>query len=190
MERVLGSEPELPEVKGLRVRTFHDATDINAWLSIRHKAFARQRLGVLAWSAADFRREFLTKPWWRPEHMWFAEAFGQISRADVAPLSFWWGEPVAMPQENIVEQPMPAEGFPIGTVTLALRGEGASATPVVHWLAVLPAWRRQGVGRLLLAHLERRAWQLGYRRVALETHAAWTAAVHLYEQAGYRAAER
>jgi GNAT superfamily N-acetyltransferase len=73
----------------------------------------------------------------------------------------------------------------VGTITLGLRGSGAAAIPVVHWLAVLPAWRRRGVARSLLSLLEARAWDLGYRQVRLETHAAWQSAVRFYKVFGY-----
>ena len=71
-------------------------------------------------------------------------------------------------------------------MTLALRGADEAARPVVHWLAVLPAWRRRGIGRLLMSVLEARAWELGYREVWLETHAAWEEAVRFYRALGYR----
>ena len=74
---------------------------------------------------------------------------------------------------------------PIGAVTLALR-EGADSTiPVVHWLLVDPAWRRRGVGRLLISHLELAAWNDGWREIELETHAGWAAAVAFYQSIGY-----
>jgi GNAT superfamily N-acetyltransferase len=76
-------------------------------------------------------------------------------------------------------------GLPIGAVTLALR-EGAVATvPVVHWLLVDPAWRRRGVGRLLMWHFELAAWSDGWREIELETHAGWAAAVAFYQSMGY-----
>jgi GNAT superfamily N-acetyltransferase len=64
--------------------------------------------------------------------------------------------------------------------------EGAVCTiPVVHWLLVDPAWRRRGVGRLLMLHLELAAWHDGYREIELETHAGWGAAVAFYQSMGY-----
>jgi GNAT superfamily N-acetyltransferase len=68
---------------------------------------------------------------------------------------------------------------------LADRGLGALAVPAVHWLAVLPNWRRRGVGRLLIEALEERSWQQGHREIFLETHEGWTAARRLYESLGY-----
>jgi GNAT superfamily N-acetyltransferase len=128
--------------------------DIARWLDVRHRAFARLKVGVRQWTRNDFESEFLAKWWWQPERMWFAESA--------------------------------AEAQITGTITLAMRGDQSAAVPVIHWLAVLPAWRRRGIGRLLVSALEAHAWDAGYRRVYLETHTAWTAAVELYEKLGYQ----
>jgi GNAT superfamily N-acetyltransferase len=69
---------------------------------------------------------------------------------------------------------------------MAMRGEPANAHPVVHWLMVDPAWRRRGIGRLLLEHLETAAWGLGYREIFLETHAGWKAAANFYKSLGFQ----
>ena len=74
---------------------------------------------------------------------------------------------------------------PIGAVTLALREGAASTIPVVHWLLVDPAWRRRGIGRLLISQLELAAWNYGWREIELETHAGWNAAVAFYQSIGY-----
>jgi GNAT superfamily N-acetyltransferase len=47
-----------------------------------------------------------------------------------------------------------------------------------------------GLGRRLLNHLEFVAAQLGYSRVVLDTNAALTVAIAMYERAGYDAIER
>src|SRR5262245_35079559 len=44
-----------------------------------------------------------------------------------------------------------------GSVTLALRQSTSQTVPVIHWLLVDPAWRRHGIARLLISHLERAA---------------------------------
>ena len=152
--------PTITDVPGLEMRHFAGPADIEVWLDLRRRAFARQKLGVGDWQKSDFEREFLTKSWWRPQAMWFAEA-----------------RPPARP---------PAA---IATVTLARRGSGPDARPVVHWLAVLPAYRRRGIGRLLVSTLEAAVWDEGGRQVWLETHTAWTEAARLYESLGYRPAE-
>jgi len=49
-----------------------------------------------------------------------------------------------------------------------------------------PEARRRGVSRAVLAHLERRARELGYRGLQLETGTAQPEALALYESAGWR----
>ncbi|HWB00831.1 MAG TPA: GNAT family N-acetyltransferase [Pirellulales bacterium] len=151
----LHEEPPALEVPGIALRTFRDRADIDLWLDLRHRAFARQRVGVRAWTRSDFERELFAKPWWRSDRVWFAEAAGET----------------------------------VGMVTLAQRGNGPTAVPVVHWLAVLPAWRRRGIGALLMNAVHRAVWTAGTREVRLETHAGWTAAVRLYESLGYQSAK-
>jgi GNAT superfamily N-acetyltransferase len=73
----------------------------------------------------------------------------------------------------------------VGALTLALREGKVSTIPVVHWLLVEPAWRRRGIGRLLISHLELAAWNDGWRELELETHAGWTSAVAFYQSIGY-----
>jgi ribosomal protein S18 acetylase RimI-like enzyme len=52
-------------------------------------------------------------------------------------------------------------------------------------MAVLPEYRRQGLGRMLLADAETRAKELGCTRLALDVEAENTAAVRLYERYGF-----
>ena len=53
-------------------------------------------------------------------------------------------------------------------------------------MCVHPGFRRRGFGRTLLARLEHRAGELGYRQLRLDTPVALTAAQRLYDSAGYR----
>lgn len=154
--KVLTNEPEVPAVPGVSLRTFRKPEDIAEWLELRRLAFAGETPGAGEWSEAHFRQEFTSKWWWRPEGMWFAVA--SDSGAEV----------------------------PVGTITLAMRGEPGAAVPVVHWLAVLPEFRGHGVGRLLLAMLEREVWRRELREIRLETHAGWQSAVRFYQAAGYQ----
>ena len=57
---------------GIGLRSFQGPSDIPVWLELRHRAFARATPGVLHWTPADFASEFLEKPWWSPERIWFA----------------------------------------------------------------------------------------------------------------------
>ena len=53
-------------------------------------------------------------------------------------------------------------------------------------MRVHPTFQRRGFGRLILARLEDRARELGYRRLRLDTTIIQTAAQQLYQSAGYR----
>jgi ribosomal protein S18 acetylase RimI-like enzyme len=52
-------------------------------------------------------------------------------------------------------------------------------------MAVLPDYRRQGLGRMLLADAEARATELGCTRLALDVEAENAEAVRLYERYGF-----
>ena len=143
-------------VSGVHLRTFELPADIESWLELRHRAFGRLSVGVRAWTRADFDQEFSSKPWWRPDRMWLAEATG------------------------IAGQPQL-----VGSVTLAKRISDRETKAVVHWLSVLPSWRRKGIATMLMSALESAAVEDGYSEVWLETHAAWTAAAAFYEKLGY-----
>ncbi len=160
LTRTLSRPPEVPVVEGIRLRNYRGTQDAFVWLELRRRAFARQRVGVGDWDEADFRREFLDKPWWRPQAMWFAHDLSRSLDADA-----------------------------VGTVTLAERGEAPNARPVVHWLAVVGGYRRRGLGRLLVTTLEAAVWEAGGRQVWLETHSAWKEAARLYESLGYKPIE-
>ncbi len=58
-------------------------------------------------------------------------------------------------------------------------------TAEVKRMFVEPAVRRQGLGRFILQNLEKKARDLGYRLIRLETGQRQPEAVALYEQAGF-----
>jgi len=140
------------------LRHFEGDDDIETWLELRHRGFARQKVGIRQWSVADFRSEFCEKRWWSHDRIWFAEAEATLLRQAQA----------------------------VGTVALAMRGHGDAALPVIHWLTVLPTWRRRRIGRLLVAALETACWDAGYREIRLETHVAWREAARFYGALGYQ----
>lgn len=159
LTRKLIDRPAVPAIADVRLRHYAGPEDIAIWLDLRRRAFARQKVGVRDWDASDFEREFLQKSWWRPGAMWFAET-----------------------------QPLLHPATAVGTVTLARRGDPPEGKPVVHWLAVLPSFRRRRIGRLLMAALEAAAWDAGGRQIWLETHSQWDEATRLYEALGYEPA--
>ncbi|HET6881908.1 MAG TPA: GNAT family N-acetyltransferase [Pirellulales bacterium] len=151
LSRKLDRQPDVPALAGVAVRNYAGSDDIGRWLDLRTRAFADETPRVRPWTRADFVAEFISKPWWSPERMWFAVA------------------------DEVV-----------GSVALAFRGPADTAVPVVHWLMVLPDWRRRGVGKLLMATLEAACWEAGFRRIAIETHSGWTAAEGFYRSLSYR----
>jgi GNAT superfamily N-acetyltransferase len=155
LSKRLSETPQVIDAELFKVRPF-SPRDVDSWLELRHRAFARETHGVRTWSRADFEAEFCQRWWWDPAKMWLAEA----------------KTPTAFPHLA-------------GSVSLAMRGSPENAKPVVHWLMVAPVARRHGIARLLMSHLEAAAWNAGYLEIWLETHAAWNAAARFYEALGY-----
>ncbi len=140
----------------MRVRTYRGREDALTWLAIRNQVFAAQTAGARPWTEADFQREFLDKPWWRPEWMWFAEA----------------------------QDPSTGEFLAVGAV--AMKEVSPPKAGAVQWLAVLPEWRRRRVGRGLMAVLETAAGEAGIRTLTAETLSEWEAATRFYRSLGFR----
>ncbi len=178
--RQLDCRPLAAPVDGVELRHFGGPADIDLWLEIRRKAFARQKVGIRDWTRQEFAEEFLDKPWWKSELLWFAESVEPSADAAQAGGNLTRRRGDAEQRGGIIA------ANAVGTATLGWRGAAESGTPVIHWLAVLPRYRRQGIGRLLVQHLEQIVWDAGRREIFLETHAGWTEALALYRALGYR----
>src|SRR5262245_54924110 len=70
----------------------------------------------------------------------------------------------------------------VGTVSAVARGDAL----YVRGMAVLPSARGKGVARLLLEQIEQAAAAGGHTRLLLSTTPFLTAAIRLYERAGFR----
>jgi GNAT superfamily N-acetyltransferase len=162
--RELSGPPAAEEVAGISVRNIRLPDDVAAWLALRQRAVAGQKPLVRSWTESDFAREMSDRPWWRADHTWLA-------------ITEKRGSPATIDVNN--------ERRLIGSVTLAVRVGEAATVAVVHWLLVDPGFRRRGIGQLLMSHLERAAWDAGWREVQLETHAGWREAVAFYQSMGY-----
>src|SRR5690606_7860369 len=75
-------------VPGCTVRHFAGEADTNAWIELRRRAFARERVGIRDWTVKDFAQELLNKPWWRPEKQWLAFADGPAPRSLVGTVTW------------------------------------------------------------------------------------------------------
>ncbi len=80
-----------------------------------------------------------------------------------------------------------SDGAPVGIAVCFLGFSTFAARPLlnIHDLAVLPAYRHQGVGRQLLEQVEREARALGCCKLTLEVKEDNTRAQHLYQKVGF-----
>lgn len=110
---------------------------------------------------------------------------GTLFPGDAWSEASWWSELAARPRRDYVvlqEQHGAGEGRQvIGYGGLDLAGEVADVMTV----AVDPRCRGRGLGRLLLAELERRAARAGARWLMLEVRADNAAATALYRSRGF-----
>jgi GNAT superfamily N-acetyltransferase len=174
LRKELTDPPVAVGLEGVNVRTLQVPDDVPAWLALRDRATADLLPRPRFWNEHDFRNEMLSKSWWRSDRTWFAIA-GELRLAGEEGPATRRSPAIASTEANKI----------IGTVTLALREGAAGSVPIIHWLLVEAAWRRRGIGRLLVSQLERAAWDEGFREVQLETHAGWLEAVAFYHSIGY-----
>jgi DNA-binding MarR family transcriptional regulator/GNAT superfamily N-acetyltransferase len=80
-----------------------------------------------------------------------------------------------------------SDGLPVACGGAQTVGEG---TGEIKRMWVDDAWRGAGLGSRLLRELEHRLAAMGHDQVVLDTNAALTEALAMYERAGYRAIER
>ena len=80
-----------------------------------------------------------------------------------------------------------SQGTIAGVAALETESE---ETGRIHWVYILPEYQRQGIGTALVTHLERKAIEMGLRRLRLLTveKARW--AVNFYKRLGYHLAEK
>jgi GNAT superfamily N-acetyltransferase len=155
LRKQLVAPPVALTVAGVQLRTFELPGDVSRWLALRDRAMQNESPKARSWSAIEFHDEMVNKPWWRAEFTWLACDANH------------------------------PHGTLIGAVTLAMRDGVSVRVPVIHWLLVDPVWRRRGIGRTLVSHLERAVWVAGWREVQLETHSGWSAAAASYQSMGY-----
>ncbi|HEX4655488.1 MAG TPA: GNAT family N-acetyltransferase [Mycobacteriales bacterium] len=104
-----------------------------------------------------------------------------------------YGAPDTTPVDP-AEFARPAGRFVVGyidTTAVAMGGVRRvdDATVEIKRMYVTPEFRGQGLSRVVLAHLEALARELGATRVLLETGPMQPEAIQLYETSGYEAVE-
>lgn len=79
------------------------------------------------------------------------------------------------------------EGRIIGVAALQIEGK---ETGRIHWVYILPEHQRRGIGTALVTHLERKAREMGLRRLRLKTIGKAHQAVNFYKKLGYNLTDK
>lgn len=157
LSKIVHNRPGFPENNRHEVRTYRDFSDAARWLAVRNAALLGRVAAGRPWDERDFRREFLDKPHWRPDWMWFAE---DRSGQDDATA---------------------------GVAVMTANQHTAPSVASIQWLLVRPERQRQGVGRLLLSAIEAAAWEAQRTTLVVETLSEWTDAIAFYKFCGFSA---
>lgn len=81
-----------------------------------------------------------------------------------------------------------SDGEPVAYGGIRPAYDGDTAEIKRMWVHI--SWRGAGLGSRMLRHLEDLARRQGFRRVVLDTNAALTEAIAMYERSGYRSVPR
>ncbi|MBC8492312.1 MAG: GNAT family N-acetyltransferase, partial [Chloroflexi bacterium] len=79
------------------------------------------------------------------------------------------------------------EGRIVGVAALHAEDEGIGR---IRWVYVLPGYQRRGIGTALVAYLEGKAREMGFKRIRLVTVGGADWAVSFYRKLGYELADR
>ena len=84
---------------------------------------------------------------------------------------------------NQMKSPIPIACLWVGNAIDQVSGD---RIPHIFLLYVIPAHRRQGIGKALMQYLENWAKQQGARQIGLQVFLSNTSALNLYHQLGYQ----
>ena len=70
LKKRIAAKERPPIEAGIGLRSFLGLGDAIAWLELHQVCFSLPR----KWTMKDFQREFVSKPWWSPQSMWFASS--------------------------------------------------------------------------------------------------------------------
>ena len=156
LRRRLETSPQAFAVEGVRVIEVRGKADRRRWLAVQNEVFAPLAGRTRPWTMEDVARELAERPGGAKPRAWLAVEEGS---GDDAPA--------------------------LGAVALGPWMAEPRKTASIGWLAVRPAARRCGVGRLLLCVVEAAAREAGYEQIIAETSDAWHQAVAFYQRMGY-----
>lgn len=155
--------------------------EVACWVEIQRRALANLPTTVRPPTEVDLRRELFDRAGWQPSWLWFAIGHTPPAARVQGELST-----DGIPTGNMrSDAPILAGNAALGTVGLGIRQGRDRQVAVIHRLAVLPEFRRRGIGALLMRTVEQAAREAGYRRLWLETHARWEAALAFYTSQGW-----
>ena len=123
LSKRLTARPQATLPPSTTVRTFIGPEDVEAWLRLHRAALSGLTAAGPIWTAVRFEREFLDKPDWSPEHLWFAVRESPTPSGDVT-----------------------AVASPLGTIALGCDGRPPHDCATIRWLMVAPEARRRGIG--------------------------------------------
>lgn len=75
----------------------------------------------------------------------------------------------------------------VGSIYLELDSPQNVGQATLNWLMVMPEFRRQGLGRILIAWAEHKAWEQGSDLLCLTTLPTWKSAIRCYRSCGFHA---
>lgn len=115
----------------------------------------------------------------------------------LAGLAEHWGQvdPALNPDLNDIAASYKDATFLVARLDGRIVGCGAlvprsDRTAEIVRMSVASEFRRQGIGKEILARLHQEARQSGFRRIVLETTATWDGVIRFYERFGFRVTHR
>ncbi|MGD1852288.1 MAG: GNAT family N-acetyltransferase [Cyanophyceae cyanobacterium] len=118
----------------------------------------------------------------------FSHLDHQINQHFSRETPLWWV--TAKNAENLENQAvLPSASVPLPIAGLwwgwAVDQASGQRLPHVFWMYVLPDYRRRGIGRSLLKHLEMEAQSMGATEISLQVYGHNAGAIALYQSLGY-----
>ena len=113
--------------------------------------------------------------------------FGWLSPPPIRTLESYWRGVLLVPERELIVARL--EGSIVGSGQLMRpppNNEAQAFTAHITTFFVAPAARAHGLGIVMLEAIERRAQEVGFSMLQLDVRATQTAAIRLYERAGFR----